>query len=37
MDMLYRDLVEFAVGHGVAVNWRLPEGESAARWSSSRK
>ncbi len=28
MGMLYRDLVEFAVGHGVAVNWRLPEGET---------
>jgi len=27
MDMLYRDLVEFAVGHGVAVNWRLPAGD----------
>jgi hypothetical protein len=28
MGMLYRDLVEFAVGHGVGVDWRLPEGEA---------
>ncbi len=28
MRMLYRDLVEFAVGHGVAVDWTLPEGET---------
>lgn len=28
MGMLYRDLVEFAVGHGVGVDWQLPEGET---------
>lgn len=32
MGMLYRDLVEFAVGHGVGVDWRLTEGETQRAW-----